>query len=308
VALRSASLAAAVLLGAAAAAPAATVQERLGHPASARLLIIHADDLGMSHSVNRATFEALQQGWISSASILVPCPWFPEVVRFARAHPDADLGIHLALTSEWTTFRWGPLTAREQVPSLLDADGYLPLVESTVGQRAKPEEAEKELRAQVERARGAGIRITHFDSHMNSLNQTGPLHELYRKLAREYQVPIRWDRTMSVPSGGTMPPEEILVDATIALGPGVDPNGWRAAYEKLLAPLPPGVYLMVVHLGYADEEMWGATADHPDWGASWRRYDLDLVRSPEFRRFLKDQNFVVVTWKDLARALPAAKP
>jgi hypothetical protein len=308
VALRSASLAAAVLLGASAAAPGATVQERLGHPAGARLLIIHADDLGMSHSVNRATFEALQQGWISSASILVPCPWFPEVVRFARAHPEADLGIHLALTSEWTTFRWGPLTAREQVPSLLDADGYLPLVESTVGQRARPEEAEKELRAQIERARGAGIRITHVDSHMNSLNQTGPLHELYRKLAREYQVPIRWDRTMSVPSGGTMPAEEILVDATIALGPGVDPNGWRAAYEKLLAPLPPGVYLMVVHLGYADEEMWGATADHPDWGASWRRYDLDLVRSPEFRRFLKDQGFVVVTWKDVARALPAAKP
>jgi hypothetical protein len=230
------------------------------------------------------------------------------VARFARAHPQADLGIHLALTSEWTTFRWGPLTAREQVPSLLDADGYLPLLENTVGQRAKPEEAEKELRAQIEFAGKAGIRISHFDSHMNSLNQTGALHELYRKLARESGVPIRWDRTMTVPSGGTMPAEEILVDGTIAVGPGVDPNKWRATYQALLAPLPPGVYLMVVHLGYADEEMWGATADHPDWGASWRRYDLDLVRSPEFRQFLKDQRFVVVSWKDVAKALPAAKP
>ena len=293
-----------VALATSTAASAATVQERLGHPASARLLLIHADDLGMSHSVNRATFEALQQGWITSASILVPCPWFPEVARFARAHPEADLGIHLALTSEWTTFRWGPLSPREQVPSLLDADGYLPLLESTVGQRAKPEEAEKELRAQIEFAKKAGIRITHFDSHMNSLNQTGALHEVYRKLAREAGVPIRWDRTMTVPSGGAMPGEEVLVDGTIALGPGVDPNQWRAAYERLLAPLPPGVYLMVLHLGYADEEMWGATADHPDWGASWRRYDLDLVRSPEFRRFLKDQGFILVTWKDLAKALP----
>jgi len=284
---------------------AATVQERLGHPANARLLIIHADDLGMSHSVNRASFEALEQGWISSASILVPCPWFPEVVRFARAHPDADLGIHLALTSEWTTFRWRPLSAAESVPSLLDQDGYLPLVESTVGQRARPDEAEKELRAQIALARAAGIRITHLDSHMNSLNETGPLHEVYRKLARESAVPIRWDRTMQVPAGGTMPAEEILVDGTVALGPGVDPKAWRAAYERLLAPLPPGVYLMVVHLGYADDEMWGATADHPDWGAAWRRYDLDLVRSPEFRQFLKDQGFVVVSWKDVARALPA---
>lgn len=301
-----AALAAAAL--SAVSSPAATVQERLGHPASARLLIIHADDLGMSHSVNRATFEALEQGWISSSSILVPCPWFPEVARFARAHPEADLGIHLALTSEWTTFRWGPLTAREQVPSLLDADGYLPLLETTVGQRAKPEEAEKELRAQIALAKQAGVRFTHLDSHMNSLYQTGPLLEVHRRLARENGVPMRWNRTMPLPAGGVMPPEEVLLDGEIAVGPGVDPNKWRETYEKLLAPLPPGVYEMVVHLAYADEEMWGATGDHPDWGASWRRYDLDMVKSPEFRRFLKDQGFVLVTWKDLAQALPAGTP
>jgi predicted glycoside hydrolase/deacetylase ChbG (UPF0249 family) len=294
-----------VVLAAVPAAGAAppTVQEKLGHPADARLLILHADDLGMSHSVNRATFEALEQGWITSASILVPCPWFPEVVRWARAHPEADLGIHLALTSEWTTFRWRPLTAVEQVPSLLDPDGYLPLLETTVAQRAKPEEAERELRAQVERARGAGIRITHFDSHMNSLYQTPGLLDVYKRLAREYKVPLRWDRGMSVPAGGTMPPEEILVDQILALNPGVDPKAWRAEYEKLLAPLKPGVYMVVLHLAYADEEMWGATADHPDWGASWRRYDLDLVRGAEFRQFLKDQRFVLVSWKDLQRAL-----
>src|SRR5262245_39768953 len=81
-------------------APAKTVQERLGYPATARLLVIHADDLGMNHSVNRATFEALEKGWITSASILVPCPWFPEVARWAKDHPNADLGIHQALNSE----------------------------------------------------------------------------------------------------------------------------------------------------------------------------------------------------------------
>src|SRR5215510_7458486 len=102
-----------------------TVQERLGHPANARLLVLHADDLGMSHSVNRATFEALERGWVTSASILVPCPWFPEVAAFARTHSQADLGIHLALNSEWTTLRWGPVSPSDQVPSLLDEHGFL---------------------------------------------------------------------------------------------------------------------------------------------------------------------------------------
>ena len=149
--------------------PAPTVAERLGHAADARLLILHADDLGMSRSVNRATFEALERGWITSASILVPCPWFPDVVRFAREHPDADLGIHLALNSEWTPYRWGPVSQRAAVPSLLDDAGYLPLTPAEVAEKAKPAAVEVELRAQIEQARDSGIHLTHFDSHMGTV-------------------------------------------------------------------------------------------------------------------------------------------
>jgi len=136
-------------------AQATTVQERLGYPASARLLLIHADDLGMNHSVNRATFEALEKGWITSSSILVPCPWFPEVASWAKQHPNADLGIHLALNSEWTTLRWRPVSPSDKVPSLLDAAEYLPLDTPAVVQNAKPSEVESELRAQVDRAQSA---------------------------------------------------------------------------------------------------------------------------------------------------------
>ena len=136
------------------------LQVRLGYAPDARVLVIHADDLGMSHSVNRATLEALERRWITSSSILVPCPWFPEVARWAREHPDADLGIHLAVNSEWTGFRWGPLSSRDAVSSLLDKDGYLPLLEDDVVAKAKPAEIERELRAQVESAQG-GRRHAH---------------------------------------------------------------------------------------------------------------------------------------------------
>src|ERR1700682_2777417 len=157
-----------------------TVQERLGYPASARLLVIHADDLGMNHSVNRATFEALGKRWITSASILVSCPWFPEVVKWAKEHPDADVGIHQALNSEWTTLRWGPVSPKDKVPSLLDPDGYLPLDTPDVGRNAKLPEVENELRAQIDRAQSAGIHLTHLDTHMGALFGSTDLYKVYQ--------------------------------------------------------------------------------------------------------------------------------
>jgi hypothetical protein len=311
----AAGLALLALAPAAAIADGRTVQERLGHPATARLLVIHADDLGMAHSVNRATFEALERGWITSASVLVPCPWFPEVAAFARAHPQADLGIHLALNSEWTGFRWGPLSSPEAVPSLVDAEGYLPLEETAVVARARPAEVERELRAQVDRARSAGVRVSHLDSHMATLFRSEPLFEVYRRLGKAYDVPLLLERLGE--RGGeespwaTVAQDDALVDRVVSIGPGVPIADWPAAYEALLAPLPAGVYQLIVHLAYADDEMRGATWDHPDWGAAWRQADLDLVRSDRFRRFLAEQGFVLVSWSDLAGArgpAAAAKP
>jgi len=295
-----------LLLGAGSAwsqASARTVQERLGHPPGARLLVLHADDLGMSRSVNRATFEALEHGWITSASILVPCPWFPDVARWARAHPEADLGIHLALNSEWTTFRWRPVS--DGVPSLVDAEGYMPLEETAVVKQAHLPEVERELKAQVDKAKAAGIRLSHLDSHMGTLFLTGPLFDVFRRMGTEYGLALLVEQLdPAAPVAG--PAVQPLVDRVVSLEPGVPAAGWQAAYEKLLAPLPAGVYELIVHLAYDDEEMRGATADHPDWGSAWRQSDLDLVKSQSFRDFLRREGFVLVSWSDLARARPAA--
>ena len=282
-----------------------TIQERLGYPASARLLVIHADDLGMNHSVNRATFEALEKGWITSASILVPCPWFPEVVKWAREHPDADVGIHQALNSEWTSFRWGPVSPKDKVPSLLDADGYLPLDTPVVAQNAKLSEVETELRAQIDRAKSAGIHLTHLDTHMGALFGSTDLYKVYQKMGYTYGLPIleAWAGTHA-PEGVSPPADEVLVEKVIEINPGIAAQDWTSWYRKQLEPLGPGVYQVIVHLAYDDEEMRGATYDHPDWGAAWRQHDLDMVKSPEFRQFLKEQGFVLVGWRELAKALP----
>ncbi|HSZ61529.1 MAG TPA: polysaccharide deacetylase family protein [Terriglobales bacterium] len=285
-----------------------TVQERLGYPASARLLVIHADDLGMSHSVNRATFEALEKGWITSASILVPCPWFPEVARWAKAHPNADLGIHLALTSEWTDLRWGPVSGASRVPSLVDAHGYFPFDTPDVAQNARMPDVEYELRSQIERAKNAGIPVTHLDMHMAGMVSSRELFGVYRKLGDEYKLPILLEQSgpHGPPSGISVPAEEITVQQIVTMEPGVVPSNsdkaWLDWYEKQLSALPPGgVYQLIVHLAYDDEEMRGATWDHPDWGAAWRQRDFDTMKSAEFRQFLKDQGFVLVTWKELAK-------
>ena len=303
------ALAAAISLGLAlyaadaarAQAPAPTLPQRLGYPAGARLLVLHADDLGMAHSVNRATFEALEKGWISSASILVPCPWFPEVATWARAHPEADLGIHLALNSEWTSFRWRPLGAGPEVASLVDDQGYFPLVETTVAAKAKPAEVERELRRQIDRARSAGIRLSHLHSHMGALFQNPALLAVYEGLGKTYGLPLLLQRSGD---GGR---DDALIDRVLSIEPGVPASGWMAAYQKLLDPLPPGAYEVIVHLAYDDEEMRGATSEHPDWGAAWRQSDFDLERSATFRDWLKAKGFTLVRWRDLDRAAPKAR-
>jgi predicted glycoside hydrolase/deacetylase ChbG (UPF0249 family) len=281
--------------------PTKSVAERLGYPANSRLLVIHADDFGMSHSVNRAVIEALENHWVTSASILVPCPWFPEVARWAKAHPDADLGIHLALNSEWTTLRWGPVSPQPKNSSLLDPDGYLPLTTEYVASHAKISDVETETHAQVDKAKAAGISLTHLDTHMGAIVTTPDLIKVYLGLGQAYKLPLLLDsRADAVAAPGT-----VLLNQLLQMNPGTPSSQWLDTYKKMLAPLPPGSYQLIVHLAYNDDEMQGATADHPDWGAEWRKNDLDLVRSPEFQKFLKDQGFILLAWKDLAKALPS---
>jgi chitin disaccharide deacetylase len=282
--------------------------EKLGYPANARLLIIHADDFGMMHTVDTAIEESFEKKWITSASILVPCPWFPEVAVWAKAHPDADLGIHLALNADWTGYRWRPVSAQPKGSSLLDEDGYLPLLTPYVVTHAKMEDVRTEVHAQIDKAAGAGIHITHLDTHMGTIVSSPDLFKEYLAASASYKIPVMLvnDRFFTGRPGydvSSLGPDTIFLNSVVQIMPGVTQDKWLDAYKKMLSELPPGgVYQLIVHLAHNDAEIQGATWDHPDWGAQWRQNDFDLVKSEEFQRFLKEQGFVLVSWKDLEKA------
>jgi chitin disaccharide deacetylase len=143
-----------------------SIQEKLGYPKNAKLVIIHADDLGVSNSENAASISAMEKGCVNSASIMVPCPWFPEIAAYAAAHPEADFGLHITLTSEWKYYKWGPVTPEHEIPGLVNNNGFLYSTVDSVKQSATAVEVEKETRNQVKRAIQFGINPTHLDAHM----------------------------------------------------------------------------------------------------------------------------------------------
>jgi hypothetical protein len=294
-----------LLLVANAAAQTKTVAERLGLPAESKLLIIHADDLAVAHSEDAASFDALDKNAVNSAGVMVPCPWLNEVAAYAKAHPDADLGLHLTLTSEWKVYRWGPVESKEKVRSLLDPLGYLWQETALAAQSIKPEEAEREIRAQIERAIASGIHPTHLDSHMGALYSTAELFAVYVKVAHEYKLPFFAIRLPSVPVEFYSPlnKNDVILDSVVIASPEVHSTEWRSFYLNAVKNLRPGLTEIIVHLGHDDSELQAVTLDHPDYGAAWRQRDYEVVTNPEFKKALEENHVILVKWNDIKKLL-----
>jgi predicted glycoside hydrolase/deacetylase ChbG (UPF0249 family) len=280
--------------------------ERLGYERDARLLIVHADDVGMIHSVNAACFHALASGLVNSASIMVPCPCFPEAAAFAREHPELDLGIHLTLTSERPTYRWGPVMPPEEVPSLVGPDGYFhrPWVREIC---INPREAELELRAQIEKGYAAGLRPTHFDSHHARLQSTDRvLFEIYLRLGREFGLPVlnahNW--LAAAPSRyNLLDRDDIVIDRVITIEPDISAERWPQFYRHAVETLTPGVTEFLIHPGWNDAELRAFSQNSPNWGAEWRQRDFDFFTGDEFRDLLARHELRLITWREIGERL-----
>jgi hypothetical protein len=161
------------------------------------------------------------------------------------------------------------------------------------------------------KALAAGIKLSHLDSHMGTLFSTRELFGVYLGLGKHFHLPLLLAKDtrgtgVSVQLLPDINPEAVVIDRVLEMTPGVPKEKWFEHYKEMLGPLPPGTYELIVHLAYDNGELRAATFDHPDWGAQWRQNDIDLVKSEEFRKFLKEQNFILVTWADLAKAIPAS--
>ena len=280
-----------------------------GEPVSEgkRYLIIHADDAGMCHSENRGTIDAMVNGVVSSTSIMVPCPWFSEFAQWARENPDRDCGVHLTLNAEWKHYRWGPVAPRDQVPSLVDEDGYLWDNVGQVIKHVKVEEAAIELRAQIDRAKAFGVPITHLDTHMGAIVSRPDLVELYVKLALEYDLPILALREIDEEMAKEYPAlaqrqEQLLavfkqrklpvLDHLAQFYGGDTHEERKDNYLKCLRTLPPGASQLIVHCGYDDAELRAVTNS-----ASRRDGDRRVFTDPEVIDEIRKLGIKVITWK-----------
>lgn len=276
--------------------------EQLGYPADAKLLIIHADDLAVAHSVDQASMAALDQRAVTCGSIMVPCPWLTEVAAYAKAHPDADLGLHLTLTSEWKNYRWGPLASRREVAGLIDPGGYFWPDSPLVVRSAKPAEIEAEVRAQIETALKAGIRPTHLDSHMGTLFAT-QFFPIYVKLAREYGLPFFALQAMTAAPAMRehIKDTDIIPDGLAMANESVKSDRWMEYYLGIVRSLKPGLTEIIVHLGKDDAELQAITEGHLAFGSAWRQRDFEVMTSPEFYKALEDNHVKLIGWKEIKR-------
>ncbi|HVB03570.1 MAG TPA: polysaccharide deacetylase family protein [Chitinophagaceae bacterium] len=303
-----------------------TYAQRLGYPKGARVLLLHMDDGGMSYDSNIGIEKVLQKGVAPSLSVMMPCPWAPQIVRYILSHPGTDAGLHLTLTSEWKNYRWGPLAGKSLVPGLTDPEGCFWPDASDVVKHSSSREVGLEIRAQLDRAETMGFHPTHLDTHMGVLFDKPSFLMQYIHLGIEKHIPIMLPGGKDTYIESQIHAPDSVIRKIQKLGkmiwaaglPVLDdlhntsydwkiPAGmkrddanllrWREGmYEKTLLQLKPGLTMVIMHC--TDPS---SIFSHISNSGDIRKADMLVMLDPAFRKFLKDHGFILTTWRELAR-------
>lgn len=271
--------------------------EKLGFNKKDKLLILHADDLGLSHSTNVACISALENGTINSASIMVPCPYFEEIATYAKENSTLDFGVHLTFTSEWNTYRWSPISPVSEVTSLVDEKGFFHKDVNTFSKKAKIREVEIEIRAQIEKALSSGINITHVDNHMFSLFHP-KFYKTYLSTVNEYRVPALLSKSFFNLFSIKYNNSNVLIDNLFVIPPQAIKKGAIPYYTRLLKKIPSGITQIIVHPSYDNDEMQAITGNSI-YGAALRQSDYDFFTSQTCKQILVNEMIQLITWKNL---------
>ena len=251
-------------------------------------LIIRTDDVGMSHSVNLGMQRLVSTGMPVSVSVMFACPWYQEAVEILKQHPNASVGIHLVLNSEWKNYRWGPVAGATAVPSLVDENGFFfPSSEALHQRNPNIAEVETELRAQIDRALRSGVKIDYVDYHMGTAVRYPEFQAVTERLAQEYGLGMShyFGETEDSPQYSAPPARKM--DSLLVL----------------INRMKPGLNMVITHVGIDDAEL-GALLDMntdqplPDMSKN-RQGELTALTSTRFSAALKARNVVLLTYRDV---------
>ena len=258
-------------------------------------LIVRGDDIGSCHAANVACIRSYKEGIMTSVELMVPCPWFPEAVKMLNENPGLDVGVHVALTSEWENIKWRPVT---WVPSLTDADGYFyPTLWRRKGAPAgtalreakwKIEDVEKEMRAQIETAKRKVPQVSHMSCHMGCSGWDPKVQALWKKLAKEYDLYIQ--------SSGR----------EVRRFPGY--RGAKTVEDRIekfiknLEGLKPGTYLFVEHPGLTTPEMSAIGHVGYENVAEDRDAVTEVFTSEKIKKAIDRLGIKLISYADLKKA------
>jgi chitin disaccharide deacetylase len=293
--------------------------ERLGWQPDQVVVILHCNDAGTIQGANRGVNLALTKGVASSYSIAMPCPWVSAFVKMRPPEP-LDIGIEVTLTSEFDHFRWGPLAGKAAVPGLVDPEGCFWKTVPQVAAKATPDEVEKEIRAQIERAEGFELKLIHIDTHDGAIYAKPEYYERFIKIALEKGIaPVIAGGHMTILNEERKNVAPLMkskaVDVWNAGFPVIDDmhstvEKWelgqkKSKLEALLHNLKPGITQIIFHPAVPTDDLRLLINN-----AGSRIQDNMILSDPSVRHVIENRKIVVTDWRELrerrkkAQAIP----